>query len=304
MNNEKVTINYLLNEEGRKDSILKNQGGKEINVIKTEVTDRILKLARVNEDGSIYLNVGFCGNNDNVNSIILNYKELKDDIGIYIEETQGIVGFDKVMDGFELIEWEEKRRELIETKFNSYESLLKERDETIKKRDEEIKKEFEKSQIKQEEKNHRERIEHEEKRQQGLERGRKFKKSEEIKKRVYTEERNCWIQEKGSQYLKDCIRLDYNIDSKYVIERAKIEHPEYTVDIDSSAYYNQKSNPGKGALEEVVKLVKDGHDAEVIWLTSFDEDEDDDENYEYIFEECEAIIIKDYLEYYDLIKML
>ena len=53
MNNEKVTINYLLNEGGRKDSILKNQGGKEINLIKTEVTDRILKLARVNEDGSI-----------------------------------------------------------------------------------------------------------------------------------------------------------------------------------------------------------------------------------------------------------
>ncbi len=300
MNNEKVTINYLLNEEGRKDSILKNQGGKRLNVIKTDVTDRLLKLARVCEDGSIYLNIGYCEVNNKMNGVILNYKELKDDIGIYIEEIRGMVGFDKVMDVSELIEWEEKRRELIKTKFNSYESLLKERDEAIKKRDEAIKKRDKESRIKREEEDYRQRIEYEEKRQQELERGRKFKESEEMKKRAYTEERNCWIQEKGSQYLKDCIRLDYNIDSKYVIERAKVELPEYTVDIDGSASYSQKSNPSKGALEEVVKLVNDGHDAEVIWLSSFDEDED----YEYIFEECEAIIIKDYLEYYDLIKML
>ena len=56
----KLTIRYLLNEEGRKKSLLSNGDGKMIQVLTTdEIDEEKLKYAHVDKNGNAYINVGF-----------------------------------------------------------------------------------------------------------------------------------------------------------------------------------------------------------------------------------------------------
>ena len=56
------------------------------------------------------------------------------------------------------------------------------------------------------------------------------------------------------------------------------------------------------ALEEVERLIRQGYDAEVVWLTEpIQEPEYSDDDY-CCFEPCEAVAVIDYLGKYDLVK--
>ena len=60
MSMSKLTIRYLLNEEGRKKSLLSNGDGKMIQVLTTdEIDEEKLKYAHVDKNGNAYINVGF-----------------------------------------------------------------------------------------------------------------------------------------------------------------------------------------------------------------------------------------------------
>ena len=114
-------------------------------------------------------------------------------------------------------------------------------------------------------------------------------------------EKKVWIAEFGSDYLKRATALDYNCQRQYVTERAAHEHPDYTVDFDSDADWNDRACPSMDALEEVEALVAAGVNAEVVWLTSpthRSESYEDEANWE----SREAIVIRDYIGKYDLVK--
>ncbi len=114
-------------------------------------------------------------------------------------------------------------------------------------------------------------------------------------------EKTAWIAEHGSDYLKRATKLGYNCQRQYVTERAELELPDYSVDFDDNADWNDRACPSMDALEEVEKLIAAGLNAEVVWLTSpthRSESYEDEANWE----NCEAIVIRDYIGKYDLVK--
>lgn len=56
--NKKARIRYLLNEEGRKKSLLSGGNGKELQEIYCNATPEVIELARVDKYGNIYLDIG------------------------------------------------------------------------------------------------------------------------------------------------------------------------------------------------------------------------------------------------------
>lgn len=128
---------------------------------------------------------------------------------------------------------------------------------------------------------------------------REKEKIEALRKKQF--EKNAWIAEFGSDYLRRATALDYNCQRQYVTERAAHEHPDYSVDFDDNAEWNDRACPSMDALGEVESLVAAGVDAEVVWLTSpvygFESYED-----EANWEPREAIVIRNYLGKYYLAK--
>jgi hypothetical protein len=115
------------------------------------------------------------------------------------------------------------------------------------------------------------------------------------------QEKAAWIAEHGSNYLKRATTLGYDCQRQYVTERAALELPGYEVDFDNRAAWKSRSCPSMAALEEVERLIRQGHDAEVVWLTEPIQEPEysDDDDY---FEPCETIVVHNYLGKYDLVK--
>lgn len=65
--------------------------------------------------------------------------------------------------------------------------------------------------------------------------------------------------------------------------------------------WNSQSDPDSDTLDEVKELIEKGYSAEVIWLIRSVYDNEEESDY---FEECETIIIRDYLGRHDLVKMI
>lgn len=115
-------------------------------------------------------------------------------------------------------------------------------------------------------------------------------------------EKTTWIAAHGSDYLKDAASLGYNCQRQYVTERAALEFPDFAADFDNNIKWNDRACPSPETLAEVKALVEAGYNALVVWLTDDGKGREyDDENWEE-FEPCEAIVIRDYLGKYDLIK--
>jgi hypothetical protein len=132
-----------------------------------------------------------------------------------------------------------------------------------------------------------------------------IKRQEEIKrikeiKQKYLGEKEKWIINNGSEYLKDCLNLGYSANKEYVIERATIDFANYIVDYDDDAKWETRVSPSQTALDEIKRIKKDFPElkAEIVWLIkpSYEIDYDDYENYP-----REAIVICNYLGEYTLI---
>lgn len=115
--------------------------------------------------------------------------------------------------------------------------------------------------------------------------------AEKAVKEAREAERLAWIEAHGSDYLQRAVRLGYNCQRQYVTERAGLEFPDFQVDFDDKAEWRSRSCPSEEALVEVETLIEAGHNAEVVWLIP----EPDP---------CEAIVVKEYLGKYNLVKTL
>ena len=128
------------------------------------------------------------------------------------------------------------------------------------------------------------------------------KKQEEKVREKLNQEKIEWINNFGSEQLKLALELNYEHNRLYVQERYKIEFPEFELDYNESSSWKTKVNPSTEALIAVKKLIEDGYEAEIIWLTNPINIEEYD--YDNQFESCEAIAIRNYLGKYDLIKIV
>jgi hypothetical protein len=119
----------------------------------------------------------------------------------------------------------------------------------------------------------------------------------------WADEKAAWINAHGSETLRAKFNAGYNCQWPYVMGRAKMEYPRYTVDWQDSAEWKPRSTPGDAAFAEAQRV-----GGTVVWLTAPAQSEiksDDPGDYGFddpAFEECEAVVIEGYLGKYDLVR--
>jgi len=271
----KATVKYLLSEQGRKDSLLKGGNGKKIQELQVDATPEIIEMSTVDSQGNINLQIGCSGDHCSY-SIIVDVELKENAFGEYrIEDTKKTVEFDSVQSIEELLKWNKERIE-----------NLKERREDFKAQMEELNWQYFMEKTKREE----------EKKKKDAEEKR-LRKEKEEKREI---EKANWIEQFGSDHLQRAFKLGHNSQRKYVIERCNMELPEFSVDFNDKITWQDRSFPSLEAIEQVEKLIKQGYKAEIVWLTHPDIDLELDEEWE----KCEAILIRNYLGKYDLIKQM
>lgn len=273
-------IHYLLSEKGRKAHILSGGDGKQFQTLEVEATPEIIDLAAVDESGNVELNVGFSHIHKGwpEGRVNIDVKIYNDSWGPKLSYDSEIHRFDEPQTADQLIAWEKARREKISRK------------------EAELQPELERAK----EEHEKERARREAAEKEREEADRKWRAAQEEQAQKREAEKAEWIEKFGSDYLKDAHRLGYNCQRQYVKERADKEFPEFIVDFDDECLWKERTCPSPEALEEVKKLIQKGYEAKVVWLTNAPYDDDGDD----YFESCEAVIIKNYLDKYNLIKFI
>lgn len=279
---------YLLNEEGRKQSLLSGGDGKRMQELEAPISKELLELASVDDKGNVVIKIGFKNVGDSYYSILTEYKVKE--YSIYepsIEEVKEIIEFDKTQTVDELLLFEKNRIENIKKSREESEEkikpLLEEYILEQKKKEEEKLQREEELRIKREQ----EQLEQEAK-----------EKEEKLRKLKEKEEDENWIRNKGSKYLNQCLDLGYNCKRKYMEERVEKEFPQFEVDFDDNAGWRTRVSPSQEALDEVSYWIEKGFEARIVWLTA--SIHGDYHDYSTDFEPREAVTIK--FKGYDLIK--
>lgn len=122
----------------------------------------------------------------------------------------------------------------------------------------------------------------------------------EVAERLEREaERREWALEHGSSRLRKCVEGGYDCQRLYAFERAAIEYPAYVLDFDDKARWKSRSGPSEAALDEARRV-----GGEVVWLTRFPAPDGLDQDLYDEDEACEAVVIRQYLGKYDLVKRI
>jgi len=301
--NNKMMIKYELSIEGQKQSLLNGGNGKQSQEIEiTEITKDFLDIATINSNGSVILNIDWT--TPDVTAIKVDFQIEKVDFPGYgnrktlkkylVRDSQKTPKFDSEQTANKLIQWFQiNRKEYNQKK----EELQKEVNQLN------INFENELNQLKQESEKAYELY------YQCEEETKKRKEEEEKEKKIEREQKEQeklnWINEFGSDHLKKAVKLQYDCQRQYILERSKIEYPEFVIDFNNNAEWNERSNPSETAIDEVFNLVETGINAFVVWLTdypSYNIDRYDDPYNDCDFEPCEAIVIANYLGKYNLVK--
>jgi hypothetical protein len=294
LENKMVKVVYGLSEAGRKENILRGGNGKEIQYINIPANEQLIRLSKVDSEGNVVLVVAIptwgimkeythdlsrvvTVNNSTPHYHYTCYSSEKDRYGKIIEykltlfdTTQTIESILKLYE-----EAEEKKAELLVEleKINAQEIV-------------EIQKQKEAKAIREEE-------------EKRLKEERAAKEQSEKEGRAI--EKSNWINKYGSQYLKDCLELGQYAHKEYILERAKFEFPEFEIDYNNDANWEQKYSPSQTALDMLKELRKTCKLCDVVWLTRdvygkriYDKDENPSGH--------EAIAISGFLGKYDLIK--
>ena len=115
---------------------------------------------------------------------------------------------------------------------------------------------------------------------------------EEAQREAREADKHTWITAHGSDFLKRaCLAGGYDCQRRYVEERAGVEAPGYVVDFKDAAQWRDRSCPSEAALAEAERV-----SGLVVWLVASPDRE------AYDFAEREAVVIRGYLDKYDLIK--
>ena len=347
---KKAKVYYFLDEEGRKKSLLAGGNGKEVQVFETDVTEALLKKGSVHEDGSVKVvfgatanAIGYAGDfrkNDGylygtdismapvepkltktfvsifyTDSLGIEHQSRYRDDGLteyfvkegFIEKQKKIKYFDKPMTLEELIKWDDERLSSLEVKEKELEVILAEKTKELEKELENMQKEIEKH--------------NEEQTQRFIEKvenqiaQEKAKKAEKAKSES---EKANWIKENGSELLQKTYSLGYECQRLYALERAEKEFPEYILDFNNTGDFDERIGPSMEELEELERLLNEGHSAKIVWLTYeptnhiASDDVEDKDDYDYYHEDNEnnykldnptaAIRITGFLGKYDLYK--
>jgi DNA segregation ATPase FtsK/SpoIIIE-like protein len=269
---KKVIIKYLLDEAGRKKSLISGGDGKAVQTVEADLTPEAVELASIDYDGNALIDL----------TRQLSSKAALSKVGRpHIYETRNYFYFDEPQTTEKLVKFEKERVAKIAVQKEALKPSL-----------EEALAEYEKEEIQRKEREaaqEKERAEH-----AAVIRAEK----ERLEK-----EKLDWIFKHGSEYLQRAVKLGYNCQRQYVTERAAKEFPGYALDFDNNANWKNRSCPSMAALDEVERLIQQGYDAKVVWLTEPAYEITDEEYYaEGPFEPCEAVAVIDYLGKYDLVK--
>lgn len=115
-------------------------------------------------------------------------------------------------------------------------------------------------------------------------------------------EKFAWIIDLGSDHLKRAHAAGYDCQRLYVQERTALEYPGFTIDFDDLAEWKGRACPSPEALDEA-ETVK----GEVVWLTHPPyvlEAEADGYSCDDAYEAHEAVVVREFLGKYDLVKEL
>lgn len=284
---KKATIMYKLTEEGRKASLLAGGDGKEQQEIQVDITPELLELAFVGTDGEVVLDL--TRNRPNTAELRTGYNAGIDLRCVFKNlnwNSTGAEEFDTPQTAEQLIAWEQNRRASLQAQVTELEPLVE-----AAKIEYEKEKAAKDARIAVEEKERKERLAAQE-------------AAEKAKKEAALKDRADWIARHGSDYLKRATALDYNCQRQYVTERTALEYPDYTIDFDDYAEWNDRACPSAKALAEVEKLVAASISAKVVWLTHPARPwESDDDGYPVEeWDPREAIVIQNYLSKYVLVK--
>lgn len=105
-------------------------------------------------------------------------------------------------------------------------------------------------------------------------------------------DKHTWITAHGSDFLRRaCLAGGYDCQRRYVEERAALEFPGYVVDFKDYARWRDRSCPSEVALAEAERV-----SGLVVWLTASPEEDEND------LDPCEAVVVRGYLDKYDLIR--
>lgn len=280
MSEKMCKVVYLLNEKGRKESLLSGGDGKKIQILYAPITNELLELAEVDKDGNAVVKIGFKGDisreywhgvkkSTKISTQGVFGTNLHEPIIMDIEE---IKEFNKLQSVESLLEFEKNRV----SEYNKSLVLNEEKIKPLLLEFEEKKDIYEKEELRKQELQEKRKQEWQEK-----ERLKALQKEEDKK------EDEHWIKTKGSDYLKQCLNLGYNCKRKYMEERVEKEFPGFELDFDNEASWNARVSPSQDALDEVTKWIEKGFDAKIVWLTTSVYGSEYD--YENDFEECEAI---------------
>lgn len=270
----KITISYKLSEAGRKKSLLAGGDGKAEQTIIADITNELLERAHVDSNGNATWGIVY---NPARFQILPTY-------GRPEVTTKGVtvVSFDEPQTVESLLAWVTGQETEMASEKAALEAKLPERIvEWEKKQAEEAAERTKRETAKATE-----------------------EAAQKAEKEARETERQDWIAEHGSDYLQRAVKLGYNCQRQYVSERATLELPGYELDFDDRAHWNSRSCPSPEALNEVERLIEAGHNAEVVWLTVPVTTTEDEDGYPEPFDPCEAIVVREYLSKYDLVKML
>jgi hypothetical protein len=111
-------------------------------------------------------------------------------------------------------------------------------------------------------------------------------------------DKTAWIESHGSEKLQAKFAAGYDCQRLYVFQRAALEHPDFILDWHETARYKGRSCPSDAGFEEAKRV-----GGRVVWLIeppspSKQEADEYPEN----FEECEAVVLEDYLGKYTLVE--
>lgn len=276
----KAKLTYLLNEEGRKKSLLAGGNGKELQELFTDVTEEILKYADVNSDGAVVFRVYSGYPCEMVHDIKIN-TQYYSEYGIekpYLYKDKSKLYFSDIQTPESLMKFVENKENEVKNKTEQLQITLTEMLNEYNQKVSEIKQE----RLKEDEIKNTKKIQ------------------EEQQRELIKQDKINWITQNGSEYLKECLTLGYDCQRRYVEERTAIEFPDFDIDFNDNAGWENRNCPSMEALQEVKELI--GFDAKIVWLTA----PVNKENYDYDneFEPCEAIVIRNYLGKYDLIKIV
>jgi hypothetical protein len=124
------------------------------------------------------------------------------------------------------------------------------------------------------------------------------KAEDEAAQEAWDADKATWIEAHGSDRLKKAHSTGYPHNRAYIQERATAELGEgWIVDMKNAYQWDRNPSPSEQALDLEKTLKDKGFKAQIVWVKSDGTERDDDD----AFEPFEALVVREFLDRYDVI---